>query len=370
MSNSENIHFERAFTYSAKDITYNENEGKVTVGGKTYQIVITRQGETKEAKSLSNDEKKDLVQTIKNLFDKTNFQFENLEGIEVNSIGIFGKEGFKDKFTYKKEAYSKQYASIKKLFEKVHIKTSTIKTPDSKKLFSENLKSYLASEPKTIAAKTVTAPNGVPSSDSNAITMFGKHEKKQIGDAKGYTDDYSFLSNFHQEPFEVPYETDPINPKSEVDENAQAKTSTAHSVEAYYQAEKYKALAPKFSKKTYKKILTEKDPLEAKKLTRKALKEVKDQSKWGDKEAQAALRTGLIHKFIKKPLSGKPQLSEAGRNLIKTGNSTLIEGNERKDQRWGMVYKDGSYTGQNLLGKALMDIRKLLIESGFELREE
>lgn len=44
--------------------------------------------------------------------------------------------------------------------------------------------------------------------------------------------------------------------------------------------------------------------------------------------------------------------------LLATGDSILIEGNQWNDRYWGMV--DGS--GENHLGRILMDIRKKLYE--------
>lgn len=61
------------------------------------------------------------------------------------------------------------------------------------------------------------------------------------------------------------------------------------------------------------------------------------------------MKEALIVKFMESPWKEK---------LLDTGNSIIIEWNNWRDKIWGVTVDDG--LGQNLLGKALMEVRDLL----------
>lgn len=48
--------------------------------------------------------------------------------------------------------------------------------------------------------------------------------------------------------------------------------------------------------------------------------------------------------------------------LFDTGDQELIEGNAWGDKYWGCVWQENWWTGENNLGKILMDVRKTLKE--------
>ena len=57
--------------------------------------------------------------------------------------------------------------------------------------------------------------------------------------------------------------------------------------------------------------------------------------------------------------------------LISTDKAILIEGNYHGDDYWGMIRdKNGNWTGQNVLGKTLMLVRKILVTRRAKERKE
>ena len=77
-------------------------------------------------------------------------------------------------------------------------------------------------------------------------------------------------------------------------------------------------------------------------------------------KAKVSVMRNLVHEKF----SQHPELSD---RLCATGNVILIEGNTWNDKTWGMVQaSDGTWHGQNLLGRILMEER----ERQQELKQE
>lgn len=130
-----------------------------------------------------------------------------------------------------------------------------------------------------------------------------------------FDNEYAFLSNFYESPFEVDGITYPT-------------------VEHFFQAMKSKDVEGR------KKIAAAPTPGKAKRLgrtieLRKDWEEIKDTVMW----------SGLRHKF---------QIPELREKLLATGNEELIEGNWWGDTTWGVC----NGKGENRLGKLLMKIRE------------
>lgn len=100
-----------------------------------------------------------------------------------------------------------------------------------------------------------------------------------------------------------------------------------------------------------KKILAERDPKKMKALGRK-VKGFTD-ARWDDVKYQIVLE-GNLAKFRQNP--------DLLARLLKTGDATLVEASPR-DKVWGVgtsKLDPAAWTGQNLLGKALMETRRHL----------
>lgn len=138
-------------------------------------------------------------------------------------------------------------------------------------------------------------------------------EVKQIDNFDG---EYAFLSNFYPAPVDFDGLTYPNN-------------------ESAFQAQKCPTRRSEFLNIT---------PGKAKRLGRK----VELRPDW-EQVKDEVMRAICICKFAQNP--------DLAQKLITTGNAELIEGNWWHDQYWGVC--DG--TGQNKLGKILMDIRAELI---------
>lgn len=62
--------------------------------------------------------------------------------------------------------------------------------------------------------------------------------------------------------------------------------------------------------------------------------------------------------IMREVLRAKFAVPDMRDRLLATGSARLVEGNTWNDRIWGMVQgRDGSWQGQNLLGKLLMEIR-------------
>lgn len=143
------------------------------------------------------------------------------------------------------------------------------------------------------------------------------NEEIKIGYFRGK---YGFLSNFYESP--IPFD-DMIFPTVE------------HAFQASKTLDSFKRM----------EICISESPSKAKKLGRG----VRLRPDWEDVKV-SIMKTLLKNKFKIPELRGK---------LLNTGNMYLEEGNNWKDETWG-VYNG---RGKNLLGKLLMEIRK-------EIREE
>jgi len=133
---------------------------------------------------------------------------------------------------------------------------------------------------------------------------------------------YRFLSNFYPCAIRYLQETYP-------------------SVEHAYQASK----TPDPESK--KKILLSKSPAEAKRLGKK----VPLYDDWEE------LKVKIMFELLWRKFSDHPRLKE---KLVNTGKVILIEGNNWGDRFWGAVFTDYGLVGNNVLGKLLMMIRKIL----------
>jgi ribA/ribD-fused uncharacterized protein len=68
-------------------------------------------------------------------------------------------------------------------------------------------------------------------------------------------------------------------------------------------------------------------------------------------------KIGVMEELLRLKFSD-PDLQE---RLLATGDAELVEGNNWRDRFWGVTQdKDGSWTGQNWLGRLLMKIREEL----------
>lgn len=136
-----------------------------------------------------------------------------------------------------------------------------------------------------------------------------------------FSDQYSFLSNFHPSDVEV---------GGRIFKNS----------EAAYQS--YKDL----SRQDEFLLLT---PWEAKKLGRK----VKIRSEWD------SIKDNIMHMVVKAKFTQSATLTEL---ILQTSDQDLIEGNYWKDTYWGVC--EG--VGQNKLGHILMRVREELRSSKYE----
>lgn len=139
-----------------------------------------------------------------------------------------------------------------------------------------------------------------------------------------FDNEYAFLSNFYESPFEVDGITYPT-------------------VEHFFQAMKSKNVEGR------KKIAAAPTPGKAKRLgrtieLRKDWEEIKDTVMWN----------GLRHKF---------QIPELREKLLATGNEELIEGNFYHDNIWGncLCAECQNKPGRNMLGMLLMKVREEIL---------
>ena len=139
-----------------------------------------------------------------------------------------------------------------------------------------------------------------------------------------FDNEYAFLSNFYESPFEVDGITYPT-------------------VEHFFQAMKSKDVEGR------KKIAAAPTPGKAKRLgrtieLRKDWEEIKDTVMW----------SGLRHKF---------QIPKLREKLLATGNEELIEGNFWCDNTWGncLCAECQDIPGRNMLGMLLMKVREEIL---------
>lgn len=155
--------------------------------------------------------------------------------------------------------------------------------------------------------------------------------------------DYRFLSNYYP---------------TEIIVDGRVYKSSEH----YYQAIKFAVDGP-----IYQAVVDAPSPAEAKAIARA----YNDQASLGDDQEMARrMKRALWPKFATE--EGQP--NELGLQLLATNARLIVEGNRRigadgknySDQRWGMEFdfthmpKTATMTGQNLLGKLLMELRDLL----------
>jgi len=109
-----------------------------------------------------------------------------------------------------------------------------------------------------------------------------------------------------------------------------------------------------------KEILEQKSPMGAKMKARK----YRDKLNRGEKWDQAPEDIALMKKCLLLKLEQHPELKD---KLLKSGSATIIEDcttHDRESARfWGMVYKNGQWIGENMLGKIWMEIREELQET-------
>jgi N-glycosidase YbiA len=119
-------------------------------------------------------------------------------------------------------------------------------------------------------------------------------------------------------------------------------------VEHFYQASKAISL------RDHQAIAAERGPWQAKRAGRKT----RLRNDWEDVKFDVML-TGLRHKFgVAASMTVPLTLEEIGfrDTLLATGNRYIAE-DSPTDYEWGIRDHRGGYTGNNLLGKALMQIR-------------
>lgn len=79
----------------------------------------------------------------------------------------------------------------------------------------------------------------------------------------------------------------------------------------------------------------------------------------GEKWDEALTDIILMKECLQLKIEQHPDLKD---KLVKTGNATIIEdctSHDRESARfWGMVFKDGKWIGDNILGKLWMEIRE------------
>lgn len=135
------------------------------------------------------------------------------------------------------------------------------------------------------------------------------------------------------------------------------------SSEHYYQAIKFEIDGP-----IYNAIVEASTPSEAKAIAHAHAKEA---SLGDDQEMSRRMKRALWAKFISS--EGVP--NGLGQKLLETGECLIVEGNRRisadgrniSDRRWGMEFdfsnmpETATLTGQNLLGKLLMELRDYLL---------
>ena len=137
---------------------------------------------------------------------------------------------------------------------------------------------------------------------------------------ESFTDEYSFLSNFHFSPIFI-------------------NNNLYSTVEHYYQAMK--------TENFHEHEVIRNAPLaaDAKKLGRA----VKLRTDW-ESVKDSVMLDGLTAKF--------GQNEALAKQLLNTGDEELQEGNFWNDTYWGVSLKTGK--GENMLGKLLMQIREEL----------
>ena len=138
-----------------------------------------------------------------------------------------------------------------------------------------------------------------------------------MNEIKSFRGEYEFLSNFYEVP--VTY-----------------NGLTYQNSEAAFQAQKC-------TTEEEKKQFTAMNPSEAKRAGRR----VKLRPDWED------VKVDEMRKIVQAKFTQNPELAE---KLIQTGDTHLEEGNTWGDRTWGTV----NDSGQNLLGKILMEVRDKL----------
>lgn len=141
-----------------------------------------------------------------------------------------------------------------------------------------------------------------------------------------FRDEYSWLSNFYSVPIMF-------------------RGTLYQSVEAAY-------MSARCDDPDWKKFCA--DPMSSAGQIKRASKDLKEQGKeritWADEKLQV-MEQCLIEKFK------VPYLRE---KLIATGDQNIVEGNEWKDQFWGVRFDLQPNYGENHLGRLLMKIRASL----------
>ena len=139
-----------------------------------------------------------------------------------------------------------------------------------------------------------------------------------------FDNEYAFLSNFYESPFEVDGITYPT-------------------VEHFFQAMKSKDVEGR------KKIAAAPTPGKAKRLGRT----IELRKDWEEIKVDV-MKFGLTEKFR------IPKLRE---KLLATGNEELIEGNFHHDNTWGncLCAKCQNKPGRNMLGMLLMKVREEIL---------
>jgi ribA/ribD-fused uncharacterized protein len=98
-------------------------------------------------------------------------------------------------------------------------------------------------------------------------------------------------------------------------------------------------------------------PMGAKMKARKNRDLLERGKKWDEAPADIP----LMKECLRLKLEQHPEIKEA---LLKTGDATIIEDcttHDRESARfWGMVYKNGEWIGENILGKLWMELRNEL----------
>ena len=135
-----------------------------------------------------------------------------------------------------------------------------------------------------------------------------------------FDNEYAFLSNFYESPFEVDGITYPT-------------------VEHFFQAMKSKDVEGR------KKIAAAPTPGKAKRLGRT----IELRKDWEEIKV-AVMKFGLAQKF---------RIPELREKLLATGNEELIEGNFHHDNTWGncLCADCQDIPGRNMLGMLLMELR-------------
>lgn len=186
------------------------------------------------------------------------------------------------------------------------------------------------------------------------ILAFGDHDitnkdVKQLFKDNGYHSDYNFLSNYYDQ------DTDPI-----IYEDGKKYRSAEHLVhiEKFRDNQSYNGKDPKI-------LLHDngRTPNQIRNLSTKIKRKLGNNSIKKSNEATIGWQKKIArYKYLNKDGDG---ITEAGLQLLLTGNKILIEGNVRKDVKYGaQISKEGnSFTveGVNILGRVTMEFRDLLL---------